>query len=209
MPAFTERVHTPCVCHCESERRSTKVGKIGNTVAHLEILLKDDVGRSRHTSKLEDKVDSLFTLLAESQPHLRQAGAFSNNTPAVDATSLPTRHQSSATDTCISPIQANILPTPEASTPALSARIDSSPCTIWDDVDEAESLEFLNDYRLNLVQEFPFVVVPSQWSPKHCAKAKPMLWKAILTSASYSDLNRQLRMGQRLTEELCNSLLIR
>lgn len=60
-----------------------------------------------------------------------------------------------------------------------------------------------------MAPQFPFVVIPPEATSECLRKERPMLWKAILTTASCLHPSRQEAMGQELVEEFSTRLLLK
>ena len=74
---------------------------------------------------------------------------------------------------------------------------------------EREAEIFLLDFRSNMTEQFPFVVIrPEETSQSLCSE-KPLLWKAIMVAAAHGNSDRQLSLGANLMEDITTRLLLR
>lgn len=67
----------------------------------------------------------------------------------------------------------------------------------------------LLEYRTTMSHHFPFVVIPPDTTSDTLRHGRPMLWKAVMTAASYHKSIRQEAMGWKLMEEFSTRLLMR
>ena len=72
---------------------------------------------------------------------------------------------------------------------------------------EAELL--LLEFKKNMTEQFPFVVIAPDSTSKSLQNEKPLLWKAIMVAASHEKSYRQLALGSKLMEDLTTRLLLR
>ena len=71
---------------------------------------------------------------------------------------------------------------------------------------EAELL--LLEFKTNMTEQFPFVVIAPDNTSRSLRDEKPLLWKAIMVAASHEKSNRQLALGSKLMEDLTTRLLL-
>ena len=72
---------------------------------------------------------------------------------------------------------------------------------------EAEMM--LLEFKTNMTQQFPFVVIPSDNTSQHLHHERPLIWKAIVVAASHENSSRQLALGDELMEDLTTRLLFK
>ena len=72
---------------------------------------------------------------------------------------------------------------------------------------EAEIL--LLEFKTNMTEQFPFVVIAPDSTSQSLQLEKPLLWKAIMVAASHEKFDRQLALGSKLMEDLTTRLLLR
>lgn len=72
---------------------------------------------------------------------------------------------------------------------------------------EAESL--LLEFKTNMTEQFPFVVIHPESNSQSLYHDKPLLWKAIMVAASHENSHRQMALGANLMEDLTTRLLFR
>lgn len=70
----------------------------------------------------------------------------------------------------------------------------------WPQDEEAEA--FLQRYRKELNNLFPFVIVPPHLSSADLQKQRPFLWKGVMMGACRNDGRRQVAMGSELLREV-------
>lgn len=76
-------------------------------------------------------------------------------------------------------------------------------------VDRQEAAFLLIEFRTQMAPQFPFVVIPPDSTAEGLRREKPMLWKAVMTAASYHKPIRQEAMGWKLMEEFSTRLLMK
>lgn len=75
------------------------------------------------------------------------------------------------------------------------------------DGQEAEVL--LLEFKTNLTEQFPFVVIHPDITSQSLHHGRPLLWKAIIVAASHENSDRQMGLGASLMEDLTTRLLFR
>ena len=75
------------------------------------------------------------------------------------------------------------------------------------DNQEAEIL--LLEFKANMTEQFPFVVITPDSTSQSLQQEKPLLWKAIMVAASHGKSHRQLALGSKLMEDLTTRLLLK
>ena len=170
----------------------------------------------RRVAQLEQKLDGLVTLLKSNQSTLPAYS--SDQTPGVSLPKSPvslesnvstarpstTAPQSIISDEGITAVHISngiILP----NGPVGSAT--NSNFSIEPDDEEADLL--LLEFKTNMAEQFPFVVIAPQSSTQSLKYERPLLWKAIMVAASHQHLDRQLALGSKLMDDLMTRLLLR
>lgn len=74
---------------------------------------------------------------------------------------------------------------------------------------DSEACQLLDHYRVQMMPYFPFVVIPEGVDVHALRSAKPFLFKAIITSASYSNLTRQIALGKEVVAYFSEHLLLK
>lgn len=75
--------------------------------------------------------------------------------------------------------------------------------------DDQEADTILLEFKKHMTEQFPFIVIPSDSTPRSLKYDRPLLWKAIMVAASHGDPKRQLTLGSELMEDLITRLLFR
>lgn len=79
----------------------------------------------------------------------------------------------------------------------------------WDmGVSISEANKLLTRYRNRLAPDFPFVVIPEQWSVKELNEQKPFLCRVVITVSYYQDLTKQRKMVRGVLEDLSKRTLL-
>ena len=75
--------------------------------------------------------------------------------------------------------------------------------------DDQEAELLLLEFKTNMTEQFPFVVIAPDSTSQSLQHEKPLLWKAIMVAASNEKSDRQLALGSKLMEDLTTRLLLR
>ena len=75
--------------------------------------------------------------------------------------------------------------------------------------DEREAEIFLLEFRSNMTEQFPFVVIRPEETSQSLRSEKPLLWKAIMVAAAHGNSDRQLSLGANLMEDITTRLLFK
>ena len=75
--------------------------------------------------------------------------------------------------------------------------------------DEREAEIFLLEFKTNMTEQFPFVVIHPEETSQSLRSEKPLLWKAIMVAAAHGNSDRQLSLGANLMEDITTRLLFR
>ena len=170
----------------------------------------------RRVAQLEQKLDGLVTLLTSNQstlqanPSSQAEGDFvtrspvslkSNASTVGPSTAAPTSMTLNGGMTTVQNITDSILPND-----LVGGATDRS-LSVEPDDQEAELL--LLEFKANMTEQFPFVVVAPDSTSQSLQHEKPLLWKAIMVAASHEKSDRQLALGSKLMEDLTTRLLLR
>ena len=74
--------------------------------------------------------------------------------------------------------------------------------------DDREAELLLLEFKTNMTEQFPFVVIAPDSTSQSLQHEKPLLWKAIMVAASHQTSDRQLALGSKLMEDLTTRLLL-
>ena len=75
--------------------------------------------------------------------------------------------------------------------------------------DEQEAEILLLEFKKNMTEQFPFVVIDSDSTSQSLHNERPLLWKAIMVAASHGNSDRQMALGATLLEDLTTRLLLK
>ena len=81
--------------------------------------------------------------------------------------------------------------------------------TIPVEPNDRETEIMLLEFKENMTEQFPFVVLPPDSTVQSLQRERPLLLKAIMVAASHENLDRQLVLGSKLIENLTSRLLFR
>lgn len=175
-------------------------------------------------AQLEQKLDGLVTLLTSNQ-------SASQTTPLSQASGIPLPRSPMSLDSNASTAGLSIA-TPQsinldAETTAVKilggaiAPADlvctttveklSIACQGMSQLDphEQEAQDLLLEFKKNMTEQFPFVVVDPYITSQSLHQERPLLWKAIIIAASHGNSYRQMVLGADLMEDLTKRLLLR
>ena len=74
--------------------------------------------------------------------------------------------------------------------------------------DDREAELLLLEFKTNMTEQFPFVVIAPDSTSQSLLHEKQLLWKAIMVAASHQTSDRQLALGSKLMEDLTTRLLL-
>ena len=211
------RLKKQCFFQEKPKRKRTRVSKptyVPNPPPHLLRATELKSTRSR-VAQLEQKLDSLVTLFTSNQDTLQ-----ANPLNQVSNVLLPR-----------SPMSLDNAPTsgPSNATPSstdLDGDIDTvetGRCDIVSDKirhgttaenlsaepDEQEAEIMLLEFKANMAEQFPFVVIQPYSTSQSLRLERPFLWKAIVVAALHGNSDRQMALGTGLMKELTTRLLFR
>ena len=76
-------------------------------------------------------------------------------------------------------------------------------------LDEQEAENLLIEFKANMAEQFPFVVIQPNYTSQSLHHDRPLLSKAIIVAASHENSDRQMALGADLMENLTTRLLFR
>ena len=173
---------------------------------------------------MEQKLDGLVTLLTSKQtssqiiPLDHASGVLIPRSPSsLDSNASTGERSSAATQsinldgetTALETLNgsiglADLLPPVTAASLPVTRR---GPSQLEPDEQEAKNL--LLEFKTNLAEQFPFVVLPLDSTTQSLRRERPLLWKAIMVASSHDNSHRQMTLGANLMEDLIMRLLFR
>jgi len=93
--------------------------------------------------------------------------------------------------------------------PASEEFFTPQSCRSGFEVETQEADFLLLEFRTQMSPQFPFIVIPPDATAETLCQERPMVWKAIMTAASYHNASRQEDLGWKLMEEFSQRLLLR
>ena len=177
----------------------------------------------RRVAQLEQKLDGLVTLLTTSQPTLQTTSenqactvSLPRSPVSCDSNQSTAGPSTAATQSIISD-ETN----PVESVNDGVAQFDLQ-CTVSAanlpivtqevsrvEPDERQAEILLLEFRSNMTEQFPFVVIRPEETSRSLRSEKPLLWKAIMVAAAHGNCDRQLSLGASLMEDITTRLLFR
>jgi hypothetical protein len=145
--------------------------------------------RSRRVNRLEEKLDSLVSLLKPSQ-HV--VGDSEKDTIATQPSEQP--------------FPALLQNTPNSN--ASSRSLDQENLTTLSYKNTRSPQALLNLYRSDMEPQFPFVVIPSQVTAEKLASDRPFLYRTILMAACFHDKARRTEMAIGIFQYLSEHMII-
>ena len=179
---------------------------------------------SRRVAQLEQKLDGLVTLLTSKQttsqivPVDQTSGVLIPRSPlSLDSNASTGERSSAATQSITLDGETIALETLNSSIglPDLLPPVTAGSLSVTrpglsqlePDKQEAESL--LLEFKTNLAEQFPFVVLPLDSMSQSLHQERPLLWKAIMVASSHENSHCQMTLGADLVEDLIMRLLFR
>ncbi|KAL2062399.1 hypothetical protein VTL71DRAFT_6665, partial [Oculimacula yallundae] len=170
--------------------------------------------RATHVAQLEQKLDNLVTLL--SGPNRggdeHRSGSSSSPSKSPTASDQP-RKTPNPVDRVIE------TPSIDYTIPNIAVAPSTSPLPYDDYVARTQVYDFgitkqeasflLLEYRTQQADQLPFVVIPPDATSDSLRRERPMLWKAVMTAASYQNALRQEALGWKLMEEFVSRIMLR
>ncbi|KAH9206531.1 hypothetical protein DL95DRAFT_469557 [Leptodontidium sp. 2 PMI_412] len=172
--------------------------------------------RPTHVAQLEQKLDTLVTLLSgpnRGETREEHRSGLSSSPPKSPAITHHPRITSNTTNRIID-MQSSTFPLPDFAAVSSSAPL---PYDIYVAQPQVYNFEFENreasflllEYRTQQASQLPFVVIPTDATSENLRRERPMLWKAVMTAASYHNALRQEALGWKLMEEFASRILLR
>ncbi|KAK1750386.1 C6 transcription factor [Echria macrotheca] len=165
------------------------------------------------TTRLEEKLDSLVTLLQTSAasgggPSILQPGAPAASTSApaaVDASDV----RAQAGFAPPGPSSQHFPPTPSASSHQYSVPTPQSytPGSDPENVSEDEAEECLLRFQTEQLKCFPFIYIPPTMSAVELQTERPFLWLCIL-AVSTKSAARQVALGAKIRQMVATRLIV-
>ncbi|KUJ06341.1 uncharacterized protein LY89DRAFT_413077 [Mollisia scopiformis] len=165
--------------------------------------------QSAQVAQLEKKLDSLVNLLTTPKD---------NVVPVFSSSDFPMVGQQRH-DTSQDTDEELALGPGQSSQPVFQACASntSHPSDDWDSeidpfdfgLERQECAFLLLEFRTQMSPQFPFVVISPDATSESLLREKPMLWKAVMTAASYHKPIRQEAMGWKLMEDFSTRLLMK
>ena len=224
MFSLEERMHNSAKKYEKEE--ITQYGKVCLILKILEIIWTN--ARSRNTAQLEQKIESLVTLLSATQTtlptHLSvdkeprvQGQSFQqidehedvrrpDHRPAFSWAPEPPLDTSTGTPSwkspCVSKTTPRSVATPASSIPELT----SAPST---DLQVKNPDQLLKIFRECFEIDFPYIIIPPNITSRELKAKRP--WLAIIISmvASYGNRIQQLALAKHIVMEIAAALFIR
>jgi len=158
---------------------------------------------TRQIAQLQQKVDSLVSLLGASQQNLDN-GAFTAITPESTG---PT---SSTSDSMSAPIYARQTTAIPQCFPNITQQhgLDSTLYSPSEGRLNKSPDELLDIFRRDMAHQAPFISAPVHMSAPALSRERPFLYRAIMTVASYHDSVHQLQIGQELVRYIMEHLIV-
>lgn len=170
----------------------------------------------RRVAQLEQKLDGLITLLTSNQSTLQAnpSGQASDSFLPRSPASLDSNASATGPSTAAPPSVNLDRGTTSVHTVNSSYLSPTLACGATDrsflfEPDDQEADIILLEFKKNMTEQFPFVVIPSDSTSRSLQHDRPLLWKAIMVTASHGDPHRQLALGSKLMEDFTTRLLFR
>lgn len=185
---------------------------------------------NRSTAKLEQKIESLVTLLASAQgvkldqltppeslpqsesspvaPHLPDVEPRQPESSLPWPPAYPTHHGVPSCGILRSPEFPGTAALTLDNSVAAKQTKDHFSSDIWK-LSDQDGDRLLNKFRENFFFHFPFILVPPNMSSSELRSQKPYLLKAIWTITFQDGRTRQIEMSKDLMVDISTSMLIR
>jgi hypothetical protein len=160
-------------------------------------------------AQLERKLDTLVNFLTGSKDNATQATSSLDYSPNPPITTQLAQRTQITVEPAAGPIQDSqpVFSPRSTDTPHYTANTLEDPFGI--SLSRQDAVFLLLEYRTTMSHHFPFVVIPPDATSDSLRQEKPMLWKAVMTAASYHKSIRQEAMGWKLMEEFSTRLLMK
>ena len=167
---------------------------------------------------MEQKLDGLVTLLTSAQSTLQAVpsnqealGSFPRSPVSLDFNA--TINGPSATRPSSKGYNRRVAIAQPVSVSGGTAPVDLARGTaakvMVAETDEREAENMLSEFRANMTEQFPFVIIHPDTTSQFLFEERPLLWKAIMVAASHGNSDRQLALGADMFEDLITRLLFR
>ncbi|PVH86167.1 hypothetical protein DL98DRAFT_582755 [Cadophora sp. DSE1049] len=172
--------------------------------------------RPTHVAQLEQKLDTLVELLSgpnRGDTREEHRSGSSSSPPKSPAPTHQLRIMSPPSNVTTSTESASFSPQNFAA--ASSSTQDpydsyvAQPRVYNFEFGNREASFLLLEYRTQQADQLPFVVIPPDATSESLRRERPMLWKAIMTAASYQHPLRQEALGWKLMEEFASRIMLR
>ena len=180
---------------------------------------------SRRVAQLEQKLDGLVSLLTSNQttsqivPVDQASGVLIPRSPVSLDSNASTGELSSAAATQSISLHGETIALetlngsiglPDLLPPVTAGSLSvTRPGRSQLELDEQEAESLLLEFKTNLAEQFPFVVLPLDSVSQSLHQERPLLWKAIMVASSHENSHRQMTLGADLVEDLVMRLLFR
>lgn len=170
----------------------------------------------RRAAQLEQKLDGLITLLTSNQSTLQatSSGQVYDGVLPRSPVSLNSNACATGPSTAAPPSvnldggTISVHTVSSSYSPTTLARGPTDRSLLFQP-DDPEADIILLEFKKNMTEQFPFIVIPSNSTSRSLKYDRPLLWKAIMVAASHGDPTRQLTLGSELMEDLISRLLFR
>ena len=178
----------------------------------------------RRVAQLEQKLDGLVTLLTSKQtssqtvPLDQASSAFIPRSPVSLSSNASTAGPSTAATqpnnldggpTVAKTYNDSVAPADLLSPVTVGSLSVTSRRSPQLEPNEQEAEYLLLEYKTNLAEQFPFVVLPLDSMSQILHQERPLLWKAIMVASLHGNSHRQMTLGANLMEDLMMRLLFR
>lgn len=170
-----------------------------------------------HVAQLEQKLDTLVSLLSgPNRGEIREEDRSGSSSSPPKSPAAPPQNQRIMTSTTngTMQIQSSVFPLPDfaATSSSTLSPYDTyvtQPQVYNFELENREASFLLLEYRTQQADQLPFVAIPPDTTSQSLRRERPMLWKAVMTAASYQNALRQEALGWKLMEEFASRILLR
>ena len=172
--------------------------------------------KTTRVAQLEQKLDGLVTLLTSNQsglqadPSVQMASGLLPRSPvSLDSNASTSGPSTTIPSSDILITSTTIMKSANRCTAGDVLVRGSATKSLFVEPDEQEAEIMLFEFKANMAEQFPFVVIHPDSTSQTVAHERPLLWKAIMVAASHGNSDRQLALGAELTKDLTTRLLFR
>ena len=169
-----------------------------------------------HVAQLEQKLDTLVELLSgpnRGDGREEHRSGSSSSPPKSPAPTHQLRIMSPPSHATIATESATFSPhnffAGSSSTQVPYDSYVTQPQVYNFEFENREASFLLLEYRTQQAEQLPFVVIPPDATSQSLHRERPMLWKSIMTAASYQHPLRQEALGWKLMEEFASRVMLR